>query len=64
MVKNKNEINHLRNKVLYLKQLGPRAQLEHGGGGRDEETFVAGEAQHQGQHAGHSAKADQSEASS
>ena len=37
-----------------LEQLGPSTQLEHGGGGRDEEPLVAGQAQHQGQHASHS----------
>ena len=38
-----------------LEQLGPGAQLEHGGGGRDEESLVASQAQHQGEHTSHSA---------
>ena len=38
-----------------LEQLGPGAQLEHGGGGRDEESLVASQAQHQGEHTSHTA---------
>ena len=38
-----------------LEELGPGPELQHRGGGRDQETLVARQAQHQGQHASHAA---------